>query len=270
VIAAGRAPLEARPGRTARVPAVVLMAIAGAWVLTVVAQATRRAAFLNHGALIEGSGPFHVHPPLWAALPLFLVAWQVMVAAMMLPSSLPMMRLFRATAASQPRVHTVRTAFLGGYLVVWSGFGAAAFLQDIGVHRLVDRTPWLSAHPSVIAGLAPMLAGSFQFSTLKDKCLQACRHPAAFLVQHYRRGVPEAFRLGLRHGLFCLGCCWALMLVMFAAGVANLWWMAALAAVMFYEKVGRFGDRITPYVGAGLLTLAAIVLLRPTLPMFGS
>src|SRR5437764_862158 len=133
--------------RSRRTPAGLLLAVAAAWGLAVVAQTTGKAVLLNHGSLIEGTAPLFRPPPLWVALPLFLVAWQVMVAAMMLPSSLPMMRLFRATAASQPRVHTVRTAFLGGYLVVWSGFGAAAFLQDIGVHRLVDRTPWLSAHP---------------------------------------------------------------------------------------------------------------------------
>jgi predicted metal-binding membrane protein len=249
--------------RTRRTPTAVVLAIAAAWALAVVAQATGKAVLLNHGSLIEGTAPLWRPPPLWVALPLFLVAWQVMVAAMMLPSSLSMIRLFRATSASQPRPRAVMRAFLGGYLVVWTGFGAAAFLQDIGIHRLVDRTPWLSQHPWVIAGLALMLAGSFQFSTLKDRCLRECRHPAAFLLQHYRRGVQEAFRLGLRHGLFCLGCCWALMLVMFAAGVAQLWWMAALGALMFYERAGRGGDRMTPVAGIALLALAALVLAHP-------
>jgi len=249
--------------RSRRTPVVLLLAIAGAWGLALVAQTTGKAVLLNHGTLIEGTAPLFRPPPVWVALPLFLVAWQVMVAAMMLPSSLPMIRLFRATSASQPRPHAVQAAFLGGYLVVWTGFGAVAFLQDIGIHRVVDRAPWVAAHPWAIAGLALLLAGSFQFSSLKDKCLQECRHPAAFLLQHYRRGTGEGFRLGFRHGLFCLGCCWALMLVMFAAGVAQLWWMAALGALMFYEKAGRHGDRVTPIAGVSLLALAAVVLVHP-------
>ncbi len=252
-----------------RTPVILVGAVAAAWALSIFAQTTGRAVLLNHGHLIEGSA-LSKPPPLWLALPLFLVAWQVMVAAMMLPSSLPMIRVFRVAASRQPRAQAAQAAFLGGYLAVWTGFGALAFLQDVGIHRLVDRTPWLQAHPSVIAGGALALAGAFQFSAIKDRCLTECRHPGAFLLQHYRRGVAEAFAFGRKHGLFCLGCCWALMLVMFAAGVANLWWMAALGAVMFYEKAGRFGDRVTPFVGAGLLTLAALVLVRPTLPMFGS
>ncbi len=246
-----------------RTPTVVVVAIAAAWALSILAQTSGRAVFLNHGALIEGTRPFFRPPPLWLALPLFLVAWQVMVVAMMLPSSLPMVRLFRMTAQRQPRPQAVQGAFLGGYLVVWTAFGALAFLQDVGIHRLVDRTPWLQGHPYVIAAGALMLGGAFQFSAIKDRCLSECRHPGAFLLQHYRRGVGEAFRFGRKHGLFCLGCCWALMLVMFAAGVANLWWMAALGALMFYEKAGRFGDRVTPVAGAALIALGALVLLHP-------
>jgi predicted metal-binding membrane protein len=250
--------------RTGRTPTILIAAIAVAWALSVLAQTSRRAVLLNHGRLIEGTAPFFRPPPLWMALPLFLLAWQVMVMAMMLPSSLPMIRLFRVTSAAQPRAGVVQAAFLGGYLLVWCGFGAVAFLNDIGIHRLVDRTPWLGAHPWVIAGGSLALAGAFQFSALKEKCLTECRHPAAFLLQHYRRGLSGAFRLGRRHGLFCLGCCWALMLVMFAAGVANLWWMAALGALMFYEKVGRWGDRVVPVAGLVLLAVAGVVIIHPS------
>jgi predicted metal-binding membrane protein len=246
-----------------RIPPAVLVAIALAWIATVAAQSSGKAILLNHGRLIEG-GPLSKPPPLWLALPLFLLAWQVMVVAMMLPSSLPLFRLFRVTSARQPRPGVVRGAFLGGYLVVWAGFGALAFLQDIGIHRLVDHTPWLSLHPWVIAGGALTLAGAFQFSSLKERCLSECRHPGAFLLQHYQRGVEGAFQLGRKHGVFCLGCCWALMLVMFAAGVANLWWMAALGALMFYEKVGRRGDSVVPVAGATLLALGGLVFLHPS------
>jgi predicted metal-binding membrane protein len=107
------------------------------------------------------------------------------------------------------------------------------------------------------------LAGAFQFSSLKDACLRQCRHPGAYLLRHYRRGVREAFELGRGHGLFCVGCCWALMLVMFAAGVANLWWMAALTAVMVYEKTGSGGRRAVPTTGLALLLFATLVLAHP-------
>jgi predicted metal-binding membrane protein len=259
-ISAQAAQLAKRGGR--RFPPAALAAVALAWIMTIAAQSSGKALLLNHGHLIEG-GPLQPPPPLWLALPLFLLAWQVMVVAMMLPSSLPMVRLFRVTAAQQPRATAVRWAFLGGYLLVWAAFGAVAFLQDISIHRVVDQTPWLRAHPWFIAGAALTLAGAFQFSAVKERCLTECRHPAAFLLQHYQRGIQGAFRLGRKHGMFCLGCCWALMLVMFAAGVANLLWMAVLGALMFYEKVGRAGERVTPVAGAALLLLGALVFLHP-------
>jgi predicted metal-binding membrane protein len=235
----------------------VLVAIAAAWALAILAEATGTAGALHHDALIEGG------PPYWAALLLFLLAWQAMVAAMMLPSSLPLIRLFEAASRSQERVRLVRAAFLAGYAAVWTGFGALAFLGDTALHHTVDATPWLEARTWLIGGSVLAAAGLFQFSDLKDKCLSKCRHPAPYLLAHYRRGEGNAFRLGSSHGLFCLGCCWALMFVMFAAGVAVLWWMAALTAIMVYEKTGRHGRSLTPIVGVALLALAAIAFAHP-------
>jgi predicted metal-binding membrane protein len=238
-------------------PLPVLLAIAAAWMLALVAQLTGTAGALHHDALIEGG------PPLWAALLLFLLSWQAMVAAMMLPSSLPLIRLFEAASSRQERVGRVRAAFLAGYAAVWTGFGALAFLGDGVVHHVVDATPWLEERSWLIGGGVLALAGAFQFSDLKDTCLSKCRHPAPYLLSHYRRGAVAGFRLGSGHGLFCLGCCWALMLVMFAAGVAVLWWMAALTAVMVYEKTGRHGAAATRVVGVALLVLAAVAFAHP-------
>jgi predicted metal-binding membrane protein len=235
----------------------VLLAIAVAWALAVAAEATGKAAALHHDALIEGDAS------LLAGLLLFLVAWQAMVAAMMLPSSLPLMRLFEAVSRSQDHVRRVRGAFLGGYIVVWTGFGALAFLGYADLHNAMDSVPWLAERPWLISGSTLVIAGAFQFSDLKDKCLSKCRHPAPYLLGHYRRGTGGAFRLGFGHGVFCLGCCWALMLVMFAAGAAMLWWMAALTAVMIYEKTGRYGRELTPLVGVLLLALGAIAFAHP-------
>ena len=238
-------------------PRPVLVAIGVGWVLAIVAELTGSAHSLHHDSLI------HHGPPLLIGLLLFLVAWQAMIAAMMLPSSLPLIRMFEAVSERQDHPHRARAAFLGGYVLVWTAFGAQAFLGDVGVHTMVDSIPWLHAHQWVIAGGTLAIAGAFQFSELKDQCLSKCRMPGPFLLAHYRRGAAGGFRLGFKHGLFSLGCCWALMLVMFAAGVALLWWMAALTAVMVYEKTGRHGAAVTPVVGVALLLLAAIAFAHP-------
>ena len=240
-----------------RVPPVVVGAIAVAWALAAGAEISGRGSALHHDALIEGRMPYAL------ALVLFLVAWQAMVAAMMVPSTLPLVRLFAAASAGQPRSRAALAGFLGGYALVWTAFGWLAFVGDTMVHATVDHTPWLQQHEWLIAGGTLALAGAFQFTALKDRCLDVCRHPGAFLLRHYERGLGGAFRLGRRHGLFCLGCCWALMLLMFAAGVANLWWMAGLTALMVYEKTGRRGRRAVPVAGIALLACAALVLAQP-------
>jgi predicted metal-binding membrane protein len=203
----------------------------------------------------------------WAALAIFVVAWQLMIAAMMLPSSIPMIRFFRDASIAQDRPGLALTLFVAGYCAVWGLFGWFALSGDLLLHRLVDDLALLRARPWVVPGTILLGAGLFQFSKLKDRCLEECRHPAAFLLRHYRRGLGEAFSLGRRHAFFCLGCCWALMLLMFAAGVANLSWMAALGAVMVYEKVGRHGKRLAPVVGIVLILWAALVFAQvPWLP----
>jgi predicted metal-binding membrane protein len=248
------APARAGSGGRWRRPQVsVVWAIALAWAVAVAAELTGRAHGLDHDRLARGT-------PAWVALGLFLLAWQLMIAAMMLPSSLPLVRLFGRASANQPRPLAAKAAFLGGYAVVWSGFGVAAFLADLGVHRLVDRWGWLAARPGLLGGAVLVLAGAFQFSRLKDRCLRVCRHPAGYLARHYRRGTGAALRLGAGHGVWCVGCCWALMLVAFAAGVANLWWMAALTALMVFEKTGRQGRRGVRPIGAGLIALGLLAL----------
>jgi predicted metal-binding membrane protein len=150
--------------------------------------------------------------------------------------------------------------FLGAYFAVWSIFALFAFFGDAGLHRLVAAWPWLAAHARVIPATTFGLAAVYQLTPLKDACLRACRHPGAYLLRFYRSGAIGGLRLGLGHALFCLGCCWALMLVMFAAGVAHLYWMALLALIMLIEKTFPNGDRLVYPVGAifALLTLTAL------------
>jgi predicted metal-binding membrane protein len=182
---------------------------------------------------------------------------------MMLPSSLPLVRLFAQASSGQERPRAVMAAFVAGYAVVWTGFGWLAFCGDAVVHSAVDSTPWLKHHQWLVAGGVLLGAGAFQFSALKDRCLQVCRHPGAFLRRYYERGEAGGFRLGLRHGLFCLGCCWALMLLMFAAGVASLWWMAALTGLMVFEKTGVAGRRAVPVAGLALVAWGTLVIAHP-------
>jgi predicted metal-binding membrane protein len=250
---------RSRRGRLPRwLPSPVLLAvIAGAWALAIAAELTGRAQWVHHHELIEGT------LPLGATLVLFLVAWQAHIAAMMLPSSLPLIRLFRRASQDQPRPGMARGAFLGGYLVVWTIFGVLALAGDAVLHEVVHRRPFLD-QPRLIGGGVLVVAGLFQFSELKDRCLRQCRHPAVFLMAHYERGVGPAWHLGIRHGVFCLGCCWALMLVMFVVGIANLAWMAPFALLMIYEKTGPGGDRAVGPIGIGLTALGALVALDPT------
>lgn len=241
--------------RRSGVPPAIVGAIAAAWAAAIAAQMMGAAEVLHHDALIDRRIAFP------AAAAAFLAAWQLMIVSMMLPSSLPLVRLFRVAAAKQAHPSAVTAALLAGYAAIWSAFGLIAFILDGVVHRVVERWAWLDARPGLIAGSVLLLAGAFQFSNLKDRCLRECRHPAPFLLAHYRRGTRAALRLGISHGMFCLGCCWALMLVGFAAGVASLWWMAALTAIMVYEKTGRHGrDAVVP-VGLGLLLLGVVTLL---------
>jgi predicted metal-binding membrane protein len=235
--------------------------IAGAWAVCVWAELSGNAAQLHHHALYESGRPY------WFAALIVVAAWQFMTAAMMLPSSLGLIRLYAATAGRAPDFPLALTLFLGGYFTVWTAFALAAFTGDMQVHRIVDTWPWLATHAALIPAGTLGLAALYQFTPLKDACLKACRHPGIHLMRHYRRGALNGLRLGFGHALYCVGCCWGLMLVMFAAGVAHLAWMGVLAAIMFVEKATPAGNRIVAPVGAALGALAVIALLAPgTIP----
>ncbi|MFN2607323.1 MAG: DUF2182 domain-containing protein, partial [Acidimicrobiales bacterium] len=198
--------LAGSPAATRRVPVTVVAAIGLAWAAAIAAHATGHTHVLDHDALLGDGGA----PGLGAVLA-YAGAWIVMIVAMMLPSAVPLLRLFAAASSHQPRPGVALAAFTSGYLAVWTAFGWLALAFDATVHRGVDAWPWLDAHPSLVVAAVLALAGAFQLSPLKDRCLDVCRHPAAFLLAHYRRGNREALRLGWSHGLFCLACCWALM-----------------------------------------------------------
>lgn len=238
--------------------AIIWASILIAWMLTILAAATGQEHWLHQSALIK------LDPiPLIFKLLLFLSAWQVMTAAMMLPSSLPMMRLFIKVSRQQTKPQLALLAFVGAYAAVWTGFAISALLLDIGLHSLVPHWHWLAHRPWLIAGTTLILAGAFQFSSLKEQCLTSCRHPLSFLTHHYQRGLKAAWDLGIRHGLYCLGCCWALMLVMLAVGVGHFTWMIVLTVIMTLERTWKQGQKLVPVVGVTFLVWGGLVLFNP-------
>ena len=243
-------------GRSLAVPALIV----GSWALLLVAEMTGVGAALHHHALIESG------VPLALAIPAFLAGWVVMVAAMMLPASLPTIGAVESATAWMPRRRNARAAFLGSFALVWTAFGLVAFLGDVGLHRLVDATPWLAERPWLIEAWILAIAGGYQLVPLKRRSLAACRHPTA--PRAPSTVVEDARRLGLRHGIACLGGSWALMLLMFAEGFASLGWVLALTVLMRYEATGRHGQRAASVAGLTLI-LAAVAVLSGGLPPSG-
>ncbi len=189
------------------------------------------------------------------------LAWMLMIAAMMLPTTYPVLALFRRVVAGRADARRLLVAVVVGFLAAWLAFGVAAHAADALLHWTAARVPALVAWDWAIGAAVLAGAGAFQWSALKYRCLEACHSPFAFVAArwHGRAPVREALRLGVEHGLFCVGCCWALMLVMFAVGTGSLAWMLALAAVMAAEKNLRRGRRLRAPLGVALLAGAVAV-----------
>ena len=197
-------------------------------------------------------------------LTLLFAMWVVMMAGMMLPSAAPALLIYAAVVRRSPdgaRTTAHAYAFAGGYLVVWTGFSLAATLLQRWFAQLLLLSPMMAARDATFGGTLLIAAGLYQFTPLKNACLFSCRFPAEFLTRHWRPGVGGGFHLGILHGLFCLGCCWALMMLLFAGGVMNLWWIAGLTLFVLLEKAAPFGGiaaRLVglPLVAAGIWLLA--------------
>jgi predicted metal-binding membrane protein len=182
--------------------------------------------------------------------------WAVMMAAMMLPSAAPMVLCF--AALNRRRNETMRTlAFVVAYLALWAGFsGGAAVLQ-----WLLQERGWISpmivSRSSALSAALLLIAGIFQFTPIKTACLRACRSPLGFLTSDWREGLSGAWRMGARHGLYCLGCCWALMALLFVGGAMNLLWIAALAGLVAIEKTAPKGEWAARALGVVMIGAGA-------------
>jgi predicted metal-binding membrane protein len=193
----------------------------------------------------------------------FVAGWTLMTVAMMLPTSLPLIALFHALTRRRADRARLVALLVAGYLAVWTLFGALVHLGDWLLHRVVERSAWLHANAWAIGAATFLLAGVYQFTPLKYRCLDQCRSPLGFIMGHWRGGRERrrALLLGLHHGLFCLGCCWSLMVLMFGVGVGSLGWMLALGATTAAEKNLPWGRRLSAPLGMALLGGALAVTL---------
>ena len=240
--------------------AILLAALGGAIALAlgalVIWQASPYGRYLHH----EGGGP----APLPVEAALFAAGWALMVVAMMLPSSVPLVATFAALVRRRPRPALLVGLVVAGYVAVWTTFGLVAWLLDRIVHAAVDAIPFLQTYPQLIIGATLLTAGLYQFTGLKYRCLDECRSPLGFVLNRWagQRPEREALALGLAHGTFCVGCCWSLMLVMFGLGLGSLAWMLAFGSLMAIEKNAPWGRRIGRPLGFGLVfaALAAVSL----------
>jgi len=193
-----------------------------------------------------------------------LLMWAVMMAAMMLPSALPMILAFTHLSARSGESARGRI-FVAAYLVVWTVFSAAATALQWVLQDMDWVDPMIVSQSATLTGVLLVIAGVYQFSPLKRVCLAHCRTPFAFLVGEWKPGLAGAFRMGLRHGLFCAGCCWAVMGLLFVGGVMNLAWIAALSIVVAIEKMAPRGEQLAKVLGvvlvaAGLGKLAMLAM----------
>jgi predicted metal-binding membrane protein len=199
------------------------------------------------------------------ALVLLWAMWAVMMAGMMLPSAWPLLRLYALAARARPdERHAARRVWaLGaGYVLAWMIFSVGATVLQRALSRALLMNPMMEMATPRAAAVLLLVAGVYQFTPLKRACLRVCRSPMAILGRRWRGGTAGALAMGAEHGAYCLGCCWALMLLLFAGGVMNLWVIAAVTAVVLAEKLAPFGPTGGRVLGAGLIA-AAIWMLMP-------
>lgn len=198
-----------------------------------------------------------------------LVMWAVMMVAMMVPTAVPMTLVYAAVArkaARQDNPVAPAFVFVAGYIAMWGVFSVAATAAQRGLDHVALLSPTMVSASPVLGAALLIGAGVYQLTPYKHACLEHCRAPAHFISQHWRNGRAGAFRMGLEHGAYCLGCCWILMGLLFVGGVMNLLWIAAIAAFILLEKTMPFAETGGRVVGAamilvGLLSLTGLVAL---------
>jgi predicted metal-binding membrane protein len=254
--------------RNAVLAALLVSLVAASWAVLWLWSASPYAGYLAH----EGWGGAGAFAALCRAIPqgdvvvpaaLHAGAWVLMIAAMMLPTTYPLLAMVRRVTEARPDAGRLLALTVAGFFVAWAAFGVVAHAADAGLRFAATRSAWFVAHGWVVGALVLAGAGLFQWSSLKYRCLEQCRTPFGFVSSRWHGRSPsrEAFRIGFDHGLFCVGCCWALMLLMFVVGTGSIGWMLALAAVMAAEKNLPWGRRLATPVGLALLVWSGAVAL---------
>lgn len=235
--------------------------VVGAWLSLAAWGLSPYGRYLDHGSLED----LPVSAP--AAGAIFVGGWTLMIVAMMLPTAYPVVALFRGVIRERDDGWLLMSLCVVGYLAVWGAFGAVAYLADVSLHQVLDGVPAIEARPWVVGAAVFALAGAYQFAPLKYRCLERCRSPRMFVLRHWtgRRERPSSVALGVDSGVFCVGCCWSLMLLMFAVGAGSLPWMLLLGSAMAIEKNVSWGDQISKPLGGSLLFAAAAILVRGVL-----
>jgi predicted metal-binding membrane protein len=229
------------------VGAIVLLA----WAYTIYEARRMNATGVCECMRMKMSGPEFSSWPAATLLPLFFM-WAIMMIAMMLPSALPMVLTFTAVTRDRQRIgraYVPMSIFVFGYAAIWCAFSAVAAVAQWWLHRHALLSSSMMSTSAWLGGALLLGAGVFQFTPLKRACLTHCRSPLEFIMTRWREGTGGAFRMGLEHGAFCTGCCWALMALLFVAGVMNILWIAVLTLLVCCEKMLPARARINVVVG---------------------
>jgi predicted metal-binding membrane protein len=213
--------------------------------------------------MVSGLGQVGARAPNDMAIPVFLGMWVAMMVAMMFPTVAPIVLAHRMVVRKRGEGSTPTAAFIIGYLVVWSLIGVIPLAGFLGFRNLAADAAdsrWLPT----VAGVILIMAGGYQFTRWKATCLKACRSPMGFLMTHdFGGGSRSAFKAGVSHGAYCLGCCWALMAVLVVVGLMNLVWMAGIALIFLAEKNWKHGIGLTKLIGSALVALGIAVIISP-------
>ncbi len=210
----------------------------------------------------EGMSPMQI--PIWdfGYFWMMFLMWAVMMVGMMLPSVTPMVLIYAGVArksAAQGMPVAPTGAFVSGYIAIWLIFSLFATLAQWGLDQATLLSPMMVSNSVSLGAALLIAAGIYQWLPIKDKCLHHCRSPVHFITTHWRPGSIGAFKMGLSHGAFCLGCCWVLMALLFVGGVMNLLWIAAIALFVLLEKVLPFGDVSGRVMGLLMITAGGII-----------
>jgi predicted metal-binding membrane protein len=218
---------------------------------------------MEHDKMMAAMGMAMAMP--WSVADMFFTVamWAVMMVGMMAPSVSPMLLLFAAARAGrrQRGVSLATLTFGLGYIAVWAGFSVVAAAAQWGLHQAAMLSAAMSTSSGRLSGAILIVAGAYQLTSWKNQCLTHCRSPLGFLMTNWHEGTIGAFRMGFRHGAYCLGCCWALMCVLFVVGVMNLMWVAALTGFVLIEKIGPAGAIVARVAGAAMVVFGIVAIV---------